>query len=105
MFAQGDHLGATVRSLLAQFIAAAALLCSAGCGNTYQVNVSGLSTGTLPSRHSYVLLPAQQDTHVEDLQFKEFSGYIEKVLLRKNLTRTNSSAEADVAIFLGYGIG
>ena len=96
--------GATVRNVLAQFIVAAALLCS-GCGKTYQVNVSGLSTGTLSSRQSYVLLPAQQDTDVEDLQFKEFVGYLEKALLRKNLTRANSAAEADVAIFLGYGIG
>lgn len=94
-----------MRNLLAQFFTAVALLCSAGCGKTYQVNVSGLSTGSLPSRQSYVLLPASQDTNVEDLQFREFAGYVEKALLRKNLTRTNSTAEADVAIFLGYGIG
>jgi len=51
------------------------------------------------------LFPADKDTSPNDLQFQEFSGYINKALISQGFTPTENIEEAELVIFLGYGIG
>jgi hypothetical protein len=53
----------------------------------------------------FVILPGTKDTDSSDLQFLEFSKHVEKVLGELGLNKAKSFADAEIAIFLSYGIG
>ncbi len=58
---------------------------------------------TAPGR-KYAILPANKDVNLNDLEFREFSSYVAKALQQKGFAVVPSSVEADVVVFLGYGI-
>lgn len=53
----------------------------------------------------YVLMPGDKGIDLGDLQFQEFSGYIDKVLVEKGFKKVLAFQEADIALFLTYAIG
>lgn len=78
-----------------------------GCATTkYSVSVNsrvGDPEYTDPGR-KYAILPASKDVSSNDLEFREFSSYVAKALQQKGFTVVPNPVEADVAVFLGYGI-
>lgn len=76
-----------------------------GCGATYRVQVDSISASNSSNMRSYVLLPGNDDTTPSDLQFMEFGKYIKHVLSSKGYVEADDFNEADLAIFLAYGIG
>ncbi len=87
-----------------------AVLCMAlsGCATVQQQfrsEVDSLAKSVTFEKKRYVLLPGNKDTEATDLQFQEFSGYIDKVLLERGYIKTNEFSDADLAIFLAYAIG
>ncbi len=73
-----------------------------------QINVqySGFSRQTTDTTtRTYLLVPSNKDILETDLQFMEFSSYIDYALARKGYARTASPDDADLVIFLYYGIG
>ena len=75
-----------------------------GCTTSYRVYVSGLGQST-PEMRRYVLLPAAADITVHDLQFQEFARYIHVSLATQEYEPVDEVAQADVVLFMHYGIG
>jgi hypothetical protein len=54
---------------------------------------------------AYLLLPGKADIMEDDQQFDAYSEYVHRALGKKGFTPAESFEEADVAIFLSYGVG
>lgn len=79
------------------------LLLLSGCASIFHVNVD--SIGNAKENKTYILLPGNKDTKADDLQFKEYTIYINRALQTKGFVPAENFQTANVAIFLGYGIG
>lgn len=78
-----------------------------GCafGPMYYVkidSISGLDTGT---KKTYILLSGVKDVDPNDLQFREYSSYVERALSSSGYVRAEDFKDANIAVFLSYGIG
>lgn len=63
------------------------------------------SIGNLSNQTTYVLIPTNKDVQsLNDLQFLEYSNYINSVLQKKGLKKVDDIKNADIGIFLYYGI-
>ena len=76
----------------------------AGCTTSYRVYVSGLGASTAEMRR-YVLLPGDASITAHDLQFQEFGRYIHVSLATRAYEPVGDVGQADVVIFMHYGIG
>ncbi len=54
---------------------------------------------------AYILLPSEEGVDINNLEFIEFSAYVERALSSKGMTRVNEFNSAETAVFLSYGIG
>ncbi|HOG18467.1 MAG TPA: hypothetical protein PLB96_14090 [Syntrophales bacterium] len=82
-----------------------AVLVGCALGPMYRVkidSISGLSTAT---KKTYILLPGVKDVEPNDLQFKEYSSYVERALSSAGYVRAENPQNANIAVFLSYGIG
>jgi outer membrane murein-binding lipoprotein Lpp len=96
----------TRQAFITLSIVAAFLL--SGCASRqlqFHVNVDSISSEVATLKKSYVLLPGNKDTTVEDLQFKEFMTYVHRALTANGFVQANNLEKADIVIFLVYGIG
>jgi len=82
-----------------------ALLQGCAVGPSYHVNVDSISAPNLSSGMKYILLPGSKEVEEGDLQYQEFSSYVVKALESKGYLKAKNFQAAEVAIFLGYGIG
>lgn len=79
----------------------------AGCATTgpsFRVHVDSINNPEAQSGNTYVLLSADKDISESDLHFKEFASYVNRVLASRGMRETSNFDEADMAIFLVYGI-
>src|SRR6266576_4968353 len=90
-------------------IAALMLLACAilsGCvGTSYRVGVSGFTDPNYAGGSSYWLLSGKEGVTVNDLEFREYASYLRRGLGQGGFTESASLDQADLAIFVGYGIG
>ena len=70
----------------------------------FHVNVDSIS-GSSMDKINYILLPGNKDTNAEDLQFKEYTAYVNRALMKQGFMPAKSFESANIAIFLVYGIG
>ena len=75
-----------------------------GCGPSFNVKVDSISTGD-HSKVKYVLLSGSDDVNLNDLQFQEYATYIKRAMNERGYVLDSSFENADVAVFLSYGIG
>lgn len=91
---------------LASVLAAAFL---SGCATTqrpsYIVSVNGLASQTTNAGVAFVILPGDRDVADTDLQFQEYAGFVERALNQSGFHRAPALEDADIAVFLAYGIG
>lgn len=71
----------------------------------FHVAVDSISSQDAMSKRRYILLPGLDNTELTDLQFKEYAAYVEKALASKLFVKANNLEDANVVIFLVYGIG
>jgi len=80
-----------------------------GCASTtapyFNVFVDSISAPSSEELKKYVLLPNNKGVTVDDLQFQEYASYVDRALLSQGFIKANDFNDANVAIFLGYGIG
>jgi hypothetical protein len=78
-----------------------------GCAASQQFNVrvDSLARPDSVAKRSYILLPGNKDTSANDLQFQEYATYIHRALASRGLVHARRFEDADIAIFLAYGIG
>ena len=94
-----------VLPLLLAFVLSA---CSAGQQNvpSFTVKVDAISSRGSVQKETYILLPRNKEVPVEDLQYREFASYIHRALRARGYVPVMTvEGEADLAIFLAYGIG
>jgi len=78
-----------------------------GCAMTqkYHVDVDSISSPDADSKGKYILLSGIKDVKDTDLQFIEYTKYIETALISRGFFKANTIEDANVAIFLVYGMG
>ena len=76
-----------------------------GCGSRFEVHIDSISTPDSSKMRNYVLLPGNDNTSPNDLQFIEFAKYVKHVLSCRGYVEATDSNEADLIIFLAYCIG
>lgn len=97
-------------SLLLRMLAFSALLLMAACATTprpmqIRAQVDALAVNDANAKHRFVILPANKELNPQDLQFIEFKGYVEKALKNRGYIKTEILSDADVVLFLSYGVG
>jgi hypothetical protein len=80
-----------------------------GCGGGALVksdvdSFSSTSPSVATHRH-FVLLPASKDVDPSDLEFQEYCRYVYTALTKDGFEPAKTMDDADVIIFMGYGIG
>jgi hypothetical protein len=73
-------------------------------GCMYKIWVSGLGS-SLDAGFRFVVLPMGEGLRANDLQFQEYASYIIYALAGKGYEHVEALEQADVAVFLDYGIG
>ena len=75
-----------------------------GC-TAFQIKVDSIRDYSQKKGANYILLPGLKDIDINDLNFKEYSSYVEKALSQKGFRKVLLGDKPDVIIFLAYGIG
>jgi hypothetical protein len=73
--------------------------------NRVAVSVNSLAEPDSFQKNRYVILSNMEGVDSSDLQFKEYSGYIDNILNEKGFTKASSPDDAQIVIFLAYGMG
>jgi hypothetical protein len=86
------------------------VLATAACATTeplseYIVSINSITYASTPEGIRYVLMPANEGTTSNDLEFKEYAGYISRALQSRGFTLADNAENADAAIFVAYGVG
>ena len=84
----------------------AALLLAAGCTRSlrYYTNVDSIAVSDQSIGRRYLLLPGNQGTTPDDLEFLEYARYVDTALAPLGFLKATSEQEADIAIFVSYGV-
>ena len=70
-----------------------------------EVAIDSINSPSATNNKTYILLPGNRDTSVDDLQFKEYATYVERALGYQGFQKADSPETANCVIFLNYGIG
>ena len=54
---------------------------------------------------SYIFMPTDKDVNSGDLRFMEYAAYIEKALAWKGYRKASNADEANIIIYVTYGVG
>ena len=71
----------------------------------FNVAVDSFASATASSNKTYLLLPGNQGITEADLEFQEYAAYFKRVMAAKGYVYTDLKEEADLAVYLAYGIG
>jgi hypothetical protein len=67
--------------------------------------VDSLAQQDASAKKRYIVMPGIKDIEPSDLQFLEYASYVERVLSEKGFVKASQFGDADIAVFLSYGIG
>ncbi|HED00209.1 MAG TPA: hypothetical protein ENN18_07490 [Proteobacteria bacterium] len=81
------------------------LLLGCAIGPMYHVKIDSISGVDADMKRKYILLSGLKDVHPNDLEFREYASYVEKALASAGYIRAGNFKDANIAIFLAYGIG
>jgi hypothetical protein len=79
-----------------------------GCAHstrTCKIAVNSFANPYAETTLAYLVLPLNEGVQPNDLEFQEYSRYLGKALDARGYRAARSFEEAQVAVFLGYGIG
>ncbi len=71
----------------------------------FNVAVDSFASRDASSKKTYLLLPGNQGVTETDLEFQEYAAYFKGIMDIKGYVYTTSKEEADLAVYLSYGIG
>jgi hypothetical protein len=86
------------------------LWCSLGCVHQESARACRIAVHSVadPYAHftqAYVLLPLDRKVAPADRQFLEYSRYLQKALAARGYRQARSLRDAELVVFLGYGVG
>lgn len=67
--------------------------------------VDSLARPDANEKRRYVISPGSKNVEETDLQFLEYAGYAEKILNGRGFVKATAFTDADIVVFLSYGIG
>lgn len=70
----------------------------------FHSSVDSIARPDAAAKKRYILAPGKKDVEIVDLQFQEFASYINQALTENGFIKSPTLQEADVVIFLTYGI-
>ncbi len=76
-----------------------------GCAPSFRVEIDSISDTESATKPNYILWPGAKEIEMDDLQYREYSRYIERVLASLGYSKSTDLAKADIAIFFSYGVG
>lgn len=79
--------------------------CATTPSMTFLTNVNSIARKDAAIKTHYILLPGGKGMDTNELQFQEYAGYIDNILAERGFVKAVSFQQADIAIFLSYGIG
>ena len=87
----------------------AVLLCLGLCGCAteppqFVISVDSINNNEAITQKSCVVTPGMQGVPPDDLNFKEYAGYVKRVLTLKGCVLSEDMQTADIVVFLGYGV-
>lgn len=71
----------------------------------FNVKVDSINDSNQRKNPKYILLSGIKGVDVNDLQFKEYAMYVRRALAEKGFTLADDIKQAELAVFLSYGIG
>jgi hypothetical protein len=81
------------------------MLLITGCARPrFYTDVDSIALSDQSVGKRYLLLPGNQGSTPDDLQFLEFARYVHSVLTPLGFSKATSEQDADIAIFLSYGV-
>lgn len=89
---------------VAVFASCVMLLAGCGLSTRFLMSVDSINDPVRSQGKKYVLFSGDSKITPDDLQFREFAGYVRKVLSSLGYVEANSPP-AEIAIFMRYGIG
>lgn len=89
----------------ASALAAAVLLFTGGCANSYQVKVDSLAKPKAEESISYKIINKNPAVRDDSLRYKEAAGYVRTALSGKGLYEAPDADKADLVVALDYGVG
>lgn len=92
-----------VSSLIKCLVLIACVLLS-GCAPKIDVTIDSISSIQAKLQNRFILLPNDEEIPPTDLQFLEYARYIENALVDIGFEKAMNYDDANVAIFLDYGI-
>jgi hypothetical protein len=70
----------------------------------YDVNVDSIAgKNQIPNKH-YILAPGMETARIMDLEYFEYADYVHRALSKKGYVRAEGIHDANIVIFLAYGI-
>lgn len=94
------------RSICQALAGLAVLVFLFGCTNTYEMQVDAIKnpTSPIPEAESYVLVPRDPSTDINDLRYKETVKWIKTALSAKGMYEAPDPSTADMVIEVDYGM-
>jgi hypothetical protein len=89
------------------FIIGILIILVQGCAGipNYVVDIDSINSPDAGIKNRYILLPGEEGINSENLQFKEYAAYVERALSDKGFVKADDINNANIAIYLSYGIG
>lgn len=75
-----------------------------GCNTTYEMEVDAITNPTMTDADSYIIVPRDPETDVNDLRYKETVNYIKTALSGKGMYEALNAQDADMIIEVDYGM-
>ncbi|HWR11280.1 MAG TPA: hypothetical protein VN445_05640 [Rectinemataceae bacterium] len=82
-----------------------AMMVSCSTTKTLVMQIDGIGRDAYPEERSYVFVPTDSALKASDLRFEKYTGYIEKALSRKGYRKVSKAEEANIIIYVMYGVG
>lgn len=76
-----------------------------GCATFFDVSINSFNTSSSSRLKKFYVLPGEKGVTEEDLQFREAKQYLGKALVSKGYKAVEKIADAEIIVFLQYGIG
>jgi hypothetical protein len=86
-------------------LSAMALVSSCTTTKTFRVQVDSIGSNVYGAEKTYIAVPTDQEVSADDLRFREYAGYLQKILAEKGYREVASSEEANIIVYLTYGVG
>lgn len=73
-------------------------------GQIVELTVDSINNNETMINKNLIILPANKDVILEDLQFQEYASYLKREMVSKGYNIVENMENADIVVFLGYGI-